>query len=328
MPRPIAVLGTGSVGTAAAILLAKHKCAIRMYCIEPDVLKEINYNRLNTKYLDGFNLPKNICAFPDIQDAVNNAHVVVIAVPSSMVREVVEIAAPFLSKDAVVAFFTKGLSKDCGLPIALAAMEALPPANRKNACIIGGPAIAVELAEGKPAGIILAGKSRASMEKVSRLLQSPSLKVALSKDFIGVGYAMALKNVYAIALGMCDGLKYSMNTKALVMTLALNEMSRILSALGAENNTVLSLAGVGDLLVTGFSSHGRNRTYGERLVGAKSKDPKEFALTTVEGIAATKATMQLMRKHKLKAPLIETIAKCLSRSQNYEKPFVDYLKKL
>ncbi|MBU1034341.1 MAG: NAD(P)H-dependent glycerol-3-phosphate dehydrogenase [Patescibacteria group bacterium] len=328
MKRPIAILGAGNVGTAAAILLAKHKCAIRMHCIEPDVLEEINRDCLNTKYLHGFCLPKNIRAFPDVKDTVKNAHVVVVAVPSSVLCEVVAIAAPFLSKDTVVTFFTKGLSKDCGLPIALAAMEALPPANRKNACVIGGPAIAVELAEGKPAGIILAGQSQTGMKKISRLLHSHNLKVARSKDFIGVGYAMALKNVYAIALGMCDGLNFTMNTKAFVMTLALNEMSRILSALGAENNTILSLAGVGDLLVTGFSSHGRNRTYGERLVGAKSKDPKELGLTTVEGIAATQVTMQLIRKHKLKAPLLETIAKCLSRSQDYEKPFVDYLKKL
>lgn len=328
MKRPLALIGCGNAATALAVLLARHGRPVNLYCIEPDVMDDVNRRHRNAKYLKGVPLARNIRAFGSVAQAVHKADVVLVAVPSFAVREAVALAAPFLAPDAVIGSIAKGLDPETLQPIALTAARLLPANLKKRLVVIGGPAVATELATRKPGAVLLAGPDRSAVSKLAKLLESDTIKVAISEDLKGVGYAMALKNSYAIALGMCDGLHYPMNTKALVLSLAVQEMGRILAASGARPETAASLAGLGDLLVTGLSPHGRNRTYGERLVGSRTKDPKRLGLLTVEGISATALGMRLIRRLKIRAPLMETIADCLRRRNNFERPFVTYLKKL
>lgn len=319
MKQPVAILGAGNIGTAIAVVLAQRGNPIRMYCIEEDVEREINTKSCNTKYLHGLKLPSSIRACHDIAETLRKAEVVVVAVPSSALTEVMTAVAPHLGRNAVIAVMTKSMDS---------AAAYLPKNIRRNVCVIAGPAIAHELARGYPAGLHLAGANKQALGKLARLLANETLKVETSNDLKGASYAMALKNVYAIALGMCDGLKYPMNTKALILTLALQELRGILGRLGTKPETAMSLAGLGDLLVTGFSPYGRNRTFGERLVGATSKEPEDLGLLTVEGIAATRSALALVKKLKIKAPLIETVAACLKAKKAFAQPFVSYLKKL
>lgn len=325
---PIAILGAGNMASALALNLARHGRPVRLYCIEPDVEHEMHRRRYNTKYLKGHRFPKHVIATSDMATVLNEAETIFVAVPSFAVKEVLTLALPYISSKAIVASITKGIDPKTLEPLVRSEMNLLPTRLRKRVCTIGGPAIATEMAKGSPTGFVIAGKDRTAVLRIKRLLETETVKCATSADVLGVGLASALKNSYAIALGMCDGLKYPTNAKAMVLTLAIAEMEQILKKAGANPDTAAGLAGLGDLIVTGMSPHGRNRTYGERLVGAKSKDPKKLKLTTVEGIDATKSAIKLVKTLKAHAPLLHAIAASLKRNNRFEKPFSDYLKHL
>ncbi len=328
MKHKTAILGCGNMGTALALVLAESGQTVSLYSIEDDVTREINTKHKNTKYLAGIKLPKGIDATGSIEDAMRGASMVIFAVPSFALDEVAQKAVAYLKKDTLIGCITKGFDKTCGSPLGLCMASWLPAAFRKNYCLIGGPAVASELAHMKPSAIEIASTNPAAAKKMAAAFQGDILKAATTQDVTGVAYAMALKNIYAIGLGLCDGLKYPMNTKALITTQSIMEMGTILKAVGAKSETAMSLAGLGDLIVTGFSSHGRNRTFGERLAKAKTKDPRKLGLTTVEGLAASVIGQRLAHRLKLKTPLMDAICDCLAAEKKFEQPFIDYLKKL
>lgn len=326
---PIAILGAGNMASALALNLARHQRPIRLYCIEPDVEEDLRQNRCNTKYLAGHHFPKHVTANSDIGAVLKDAEDVFVAVPSFAVDEVMTKAKPFLtSKIKAVASITKGLDSETLEPLVLHEARRLPGYLRSRICTLGGPAIAKEMAAGSPTGFVIAGGAPATQRRVKNMLETDSVKCATTNDLRGVGLASALKNPYAIGLGLCDGLGLPANAKALVLTVALEEMGRLIRAGGGQADTATGLAGLGDLFVTGMSPHGRNRTYGERLVGSKSRDPKALGLTTVEGIEATGLAVRLARQKRVSAPLLLAVDACLSASKNFEKPFVRYLKTL
>lgn len=326
--RPIAILGAGNMASSLALHLARHERQIKLWSIEPDVTDDLNHKRCNTKYLPGHVFPAHVCATGEIREALEHADIVFVAVPSFALRETLMLAKPFLSKDAIIVSLTKGLDAKTLRPVILEAATSLPTNLRPRVCTIGGPAIANELAKGCPTAIVVAGKHAASVRRVQTLLQDETVKVSASRDLLGVGLASSLKNPYAIALGLCDGLRYPTNAKAMIFTLALQEMAQIMQRAGAQRETILGLAGVGDLIVTGFSPHGRNRTYGERLATADSKDPTKLGLTTVEGLNSLKQTVALCQQLRLKLPLLSTIDRCLKQSKNFSQPFIKFIASL
>ncbi|HVM90286.1 MAG TPA: NAD(P)H-dependent glycerol-3-phosphate dehydrogenase [Verrucomicrobiae bacterium] len=329
MKSPIAILGAGNMASALALNLARHKRPVRLYCIEPDVEEDIRKNACNTKYLSGHRFPKNVTATSDIAAVLDGAEDIFVAVPSFAVAEVLERARPHLTSSIkTIASITKGLDPKTLEPLALTVADLLPAPLRRKLCMLGGPAVAVEMAGGSPTGFVVAGRDKAAVTRLKHLLETPSVKCATSNDLLGVGLASALKNPYAIALGMCDGLGYPANAKAMVLAIAVAEMEHVMIKAGAQVDTATGLAGLGDLIVTGMSAHGRNRTYGERLVGAKSKRPADLGLGTVEGIPATALAVKLARKLKAHAPLLDAIDRCLRNSKNFERPFTAYLKNL
>jgi glycerol-3-phosphate dehydrogenase (NAD(P)+) len=323
-----AVLGAGNVGTALAQVLAGKGYRVRIYSIEPAVTADINRRHRNSKYLQGVGLSRNISASDDLETVLQDAAIVILAVPSFALKEVVAKAVPHLKTGVVIGSITKGLDPESQKPLGATVSELLPKHIQKDYCLIGGPAIANEIARRMPSAVVIAGKNKKAAQKLAQALQGDTFKAGTSQDVVGVGYAMALKNVYAIALGMTQGLGLPMNTQALILTQAIMELGRFLKACGAEPETAMSLAGLGDLMVTGFSPHGRNRTYGEKLVKAKSKDPKKMGLTTVEGITAAPITQTLARKRKIQAPLFEAVLKCLDAKKDFSRPFTEYLRDL
>ncbi len=326
--QQIAILGAGNMATALAHHLSHQGHEIRLYCIEPDVIQDINKRHCNRKYLDKIKLDPEVGATSVIEEALYGASIVIMAVPSCAVAEVIRKATPHLMKNAIVASISKGFDPKTLDPIIMTEISELPAQFRKRVCMLGGPAIAGEMAQGSPTAFVIAGQDKTARETLVAVFHNKTVKAAPSDDLLGVGMASALKNAYAIAMGMCDGLKYSTNAKALVATLATKEMRDILKARGAHGRTATSLAGLGDLLVTGFSPHGRNRTYGELLIGSETKDPKKLGLTTVEGISAADCSLKLIHRLKVKAPLLEAIYKGISRNKSFEAPFVKFLENL
>lgn len=324
----IAILGAGNMATAMAYHLSKQKHEIILYCIEPEVEKQINSKHRNDKYLKGVTLPKTISATANLQTAVEDAQIMIVAIPSNAVLQVLQQAAPFMRPDLMTASLSKGFDAKTGETIALAQKNVLPAKIAHRLCMLGGPAIANELVQGQPMAFVVAGQDKKTRQTMAQILTADHVKAAQSSDLPGVSLAAALKNAYAIALGFCDGLKYPTNTKAFVVTMAVSEMAGMMLKSGADPKSAPSLAGLGDLLVTGWSPHGRNRQYGEMLVKAKTNDPKSLGLTTVEGIAAARQGLKLSKKLGTRTPLLSAIHHGINARKDFHQPFVNYLKNI
>jgi len=325
MKKYIAILGAGNIGTALAYYLAHEGNKIRMYCIEPDVETDVNQNHRNSVYLPDFKLPAAIKASSDIAWCLQDSMVIIMAVPSFAAAEVLLRAKPYMHAKAIVTSITKGFNMDTLEPNILSQQKLLPAYQAKRLCMLGGPVIAGELAYGSPTAFVVACRDAQARAIVVKLLTDTVVKAVPSADLMGVGLASAVKNAYAIAFGMCDGLKYPTNAKAFVMTLAMQEMASLIGKAGANPQTAYSLAGLGDILVTGWSPHGRNRHYGERLVGARSSKPSDLGLKTVEGIAAAAAGLRLADRLHVSVPLLKSVNQCLRAKSKFHEPFVHYL---
>lgn len=306
MNATIAVLGAGNMGTALAQVISGNGHHVRLWSIEHDVLEEIRDRHLNTKYLDDIRLHEGISAVWDLGDAIPDAEIVLVSVPSQVVPRLAKDLAPLVADGQIILNVAKGLEAGTHHRMSEAITAELGESHVPFTGSMGGPAIAIEMARGVPMAIIAAvpdGEARATLQQV---LQNEALKVEVTDDVVGLELCATLKNVYAIALGICDGLTYGTNTKAFLANLALAEMAAITGALGGRNTTVYGLAGLGDLLTTGFSEHSRNRTLGEQIGSAVNW--QHFLRThTVEGVGACRAVKELIDGRNLSTPLLDLI---------------------
>ena len=305
-PEEVAVLGAGNMGTALAHVVATNGHHVRLWSIEHDVLEDVRDNHHNTKYLDGVPLHENIGAVWEMRAAVDRARLVVVSVPSQVVRSLAKDLGPLVKPGQLVLNVAKGLEADTYRRMSQILSEELDGGCAPFIGSMGGPAIAIEMAKGQPLAVIIAIADTSSLKTCQGLLQNNHLKVATTHDVAGVELCATLKNVYAIALGMSDGVGHGTNMKAFLASVALDEMAAIAKALGGEQATVYGLAGIGDLLTTGFSEHSRNRTLGEKL-GA-DEDWQHFLRTnTVEGVTACRAISELVKNEATPFPLLGTI---------------------
>lgn len=321
----IAFLGAGNIATALSLILGKRARHVALYSIEPEVTRNINQKRQNTKYLPGHILPPSVFATDQISEALKGARFVFVALPSHAVAEVLSLARPHLEPNAIVVSITKGIDPETFHPLILKQIELMPREIQKHLVLLGGPAIANELAMGQVTGLVAASQHRPSCEAVRQALSHSQVRISLSEDTVGVGLCSALKNAYAIALGLCDGLEVSTNTKSFVFTTAIQEMADLVEAAGGQRDTTFGIAGLGDLFVSGNSFHARNRLYGQKLVTSATKDPASMNITTVEGITTTKTAVQLAKLRQIKAPLLGVIHDCLERTHRFSLPFERYL---
>lgn len=310
MSEEVAVIGAGNMGTALAQVLATNGHHVRLWSIEHDVLEEVRDKHLNTKYLEDVRLHDGIEAYWELGRAVEGARLVVVSVPSQVVRRVAKDFAALVRPGQIVLNVAKGLEADTHKRMSEIVCEELDDKCAQFLGSMGGPAIAIEMARGQPLAVIIGVADRGACATAQRLLQNDNLKVATTQDVPGLELCATLKNVYAIALGMCDGLGYGTNLKAFLASIALNDMSAIVEVLGGERGTAYGLAGVGDLLTTGFSGHSRNRTLGEKL--GEMGDWEHFLSTnTVEGVGACKSIKELLSGHSMYVPLLNMIHEVL-----------------
>lgn len=309
----VAILGAGSMGTALAQVAAANGHRVRAWSIEPDVLEEIARQRTNSRYTGSLRLHPGIEPEADLATATGGASLVVIAVPSQAVAVVARQLAPHLDPEQAVLNAAKGLERGTLRRMSQVLADELGPGFRGTIASLGGPAIAIEMARGQPAAVVVGAAAERTAALVQAIFQGESFRVETTADIAGVELCGAIKNAYAIALGICDGLEYGANTKALVATLATQEMAAICQALGGRRDTSYGLAGLGDLLATGYSPHSRNRTLGEML--ARGPGWREFLRThPVEGVAAADALRQLLRDRGLRTPLLDALNAVLTET--------------
>lgn len=304
---PTAVLGAGSFGTCLAMLCARAH-DVKLWSRRPDVAEAINRDRRNPRYLSEFALPDRVEATADLRDALAGRELVIIAVPSHSLREVMTEAAPFIEEGAIIVSAVKGVEFETGLTMNGVLREVLDVAHHPRLVALSGPSFAAEIARRLPTVVTVACREEAYAISVQATLSCPWFRCYTHTDMIGVETAGALKNVIAIAVGMSDGTDSGLNARAALMTRGLAEITRIGVAQGAEAETFLGLSGMGDLLLTCTGDLSRNRRVGLGLGrGRKLAEIQAELGEVAEGIATTRAAVRLAERLRVEAPICQLV---------------------
>jgi glycerol-3-phosphate dehydrogenase (NAD(P)+) len=316
----ITILGAGAWGTSLARLLHGAGNDVTLWGHKAEWLEEIRQTSRNDRFLPGIAVPPDIVLQPDLPRAIQTAECVVVAVPSQPFREVTRHLGDY---SGLVVSVTKGIEYDTGLTMC-GVLAATAP--RARCAALSGPTFAVEVARDIPTAIVAASRDTATAEHVQTLFNRPSFRVYTSTDLLGVELGGALKNVIAIAAGMSDGLGFGDNSKAALVTRAIVEIRRLGVACGAQSDTFTGLSGLGDLIVTCFSRHSRNRGFGER-VGRGEKPPEIVGsmLAVAEGYPTTRSAYQLARKHNVTTPIIDEVHAMLYQDKNVAQAVRDLM---
>jgi glycerol-3-phosphate dehydrogenase (NAD(P)+) len=292
---------------------------ITLWDIDTGLLGELAAGR-SERYLPGVALPTGWRVETDLEQATAGCDGVVMAVPSSAFRSV---AARLARATRLVVSVTKGIEADSGLTMCGVLGECLPGS---AVAALSGPSFAYEVARGIPTAIVCASKAEAVSRQVQELFHRPTFRVYRSSDPLGVELGGALKNVMAIAAGVCDGLGYGDNSKAALVTRALAEMRRLGGACGAQAETFGGLSGLGDLTVTCFSRQSRNRALGERVGrGEAMAAIMASAPKLAEGYPTARSAFKLARKLGVTTPIIDEVEAMLYQSKNARQAVQDLL---
>jgi glycerol-3-phosphate dehydrogenase (NAD(P)+) len=308
----IGVIGAGSWGTTLADLLAAKGYKVDLWVFEEDLYRIIRDTRENAFYLPGVRLHENLTPHNELEKVVKNHHMLVMVVPSHVYRQVALQMAPFLEPGAIIVSATKGIENDTLLIMSEVLQEVIPSERRARIVCLAGPSFAKEVAKRVPTAITVAADDMETAQKVQRVFYTSYFRVYTSLDKIGVELAGALKNVIALAAGMCDGLGFGHNTRAALITRGLTEIARLGVKMGAHPLTFSGLSGIGDLLLTCTGDLSRNRTVGFQLgQGRKLKDILSEMRMVAEGVKTTRSVYFLAKRMEVEMPICEQIYRVL-----------------
>lgn len=307
---PIAVLGAGSWGTALALQFARSGRPVRLWGRDQVQLADIEDKRCNERYLPGANFPSNIEVLSDLKTCVLGAKDVLVAVPSHSLRETLTRLAPLLDEAARVCWATKGFELTTGKLPYQVATETLGE-NRPMA-VLSGPTFAKEVGQGLPTAMTIAANDPLFAGELAATLSGDNFRAYTSLDMLGVEVGGAVKNVLAIGAGISDGLGFGANTRIALINRGLVEMTRLGVALGANSETFMGLAGMGDLVLTCTDDLSRNRRMGLALARGKSVDEAQHEIQqVVEGVLAAKAVKEVADKLGVVMPICHEIYRIL-----------------
>jgi glycerol-3-phosphate dehydrogenase (NAD(P)+) len=307
--RRVTVLGAGSWGVVLAALAARAGNETALWVRDGGIAAEMRETRVNARYMPDLQLAPEIDITSDLRAALAGADLVIVAVPTSGVREVARTAAPFV-RDAVVVSAAKGLEPHSLLRMTEVLAWELPNVAH---CVLSGPNLAREIAAGMAAAATIASEDREAAAFAQATLMTPQFRVYTHDDVVGVEIGGAMKNVVALAAGMADGLAAGDNAKAALMTRGLAEMARLGTALGANPLTIAGLSGLGDLIATCGSPLSRNNRAGRMLAEGLDVPAVRARLgQTAEGIATAPAAVELGRRHGVEMPIAEGVCAVLA----------------
>ncbi len=306
----VAILGNGGFGTAMALSLARADHAVSLWGHDPVYTAAIARTRRNPRYLDVAELPASVLVGVDAASVLAGAEVVFVAVPTQHVRTALQSLLPALSGTVPLVSLAKGLEQATGLrPSEVIAAVA---GNGARVFALSGPSHAEEIALGLPTTVVLAGGDDAVQRRLQEALTTPSLRLYRNRDLCGTELCGALKNVMALAAGIADGLGYGDNTKAAILARGIVEMVRYGKAAGADERTFYGLAGVGDLAVTAFSRHGRNRAFGERIgKGATLQQALAASPKVAEGVWTSRVVAERAQAMAVEMPIASAVCQVL-----------------
>lgn len=305
----IGVIGAGSWGTALAILLNENGNEVRLWSHRESEAEKIRRTREHTSKLPGIRVPDSICVTSDLAEAVAEAEVLVLVVPSACVRETSEKLHPLVVPGTVIVSASKGIEESTLDTMTDIVDEVIPQA---ETAVLSGPSHAEEVARSLPTACVIGAKSERTARYLQALFMSACFRVYISSDMLGIELGGALKNVIALAAGIADGMGYGDNAKAALITRGMVEIGRLGLKMGGKLETFSGLTGIGDLIVTCASMHSRNRRAGILLGKGYSM---EYAMRevnmVVEGVYSAKAAMKLSKKYEVELPIIEQVNRVL-----------------
>ena len=307
----IAVVGAGSWGTTVAAMTAR-STETRLWARRGDLAAEINQSRSNPEYLPDYELPDALHATSDITEAVSDADLVVMAVPSHGFREVFTGVAGEIGTRVPVLSLTKGIEQSTLSTMTEIVAQVSPYHERALAGVMTGPNLATEIIAGQPTATVVAMKDISAAKALQRLFMGPTFRVYTNDDVTGCELGGALKNVMAIAAGMSDGLGFGDNTRATLITRALAELTRLGVALGGRPETFAGLAGMGDLIATCSSERSRNHRVGVALARGQTLEEIVSEMKMVaEGVKTTKSVLGLGQRTGVEMPIAEHVDRVL-----------------
>ncbi len=299
-----AVVGAGAWGTALADRLARNEHDVTLWAFEPDVVTSINAEHTN-RFLPDACLARTLHASADIAEVVSGADALIMVAPSHVTRAIAEAAQPHISGDPLVVVASKGIEQHT-----LARMTAVVEDvfERGPAVALTGPSFAAEVARGQPTAVVAACTDRDPAARVQQLFHAASFRVYTQHDVIGAELGGAVKNVMAVATGVCEGLDLGFNARAALITRGLAEMTRLGVALGAEPATFAGLAGMGDLVLTCTGQLSRNRALGVEIGRGKTLDEALTGRESVaEGVITTRSTRALAERVGVSMPIVDAV---------------------
>jgi glycerol-3-phosphate dehydrogenase (NAD(P)+) len=322
--KKILVLGDGGWGTAIALLLIHNGHQVTVWSKFPEYVEYLKQHRENTKFLPGIKLPPSLKIIHDLSITPNERGIadydfMVMAVPTQFCRSVlkdIKLRIPHSASRIPVVSVAKGIEQKTLKRPSEIIQEELEYPNHKIA-VLSGPSHAEEVARQKPASVVVASANKVLASHLQSVFSNEYFRVYTQSDVIGVEIAAAVKNIIAIAAGICDGLGLGDNAKSALLTRGLVEIARLGEAMGGKKSTFYGLAGIGDLITTCMSVHGRNRAVGVRIGQGESLQQILKSMQQVaEGVWTTQAVMQLAEKHAIEMPIAKEVYHILFKDKD------------
>jgi len=313
--KKIAIIGGGAWGTALAIALTRASRAhqLTLWAHSADVVEALSARRMNDIYLPGFELSTEVEITGSLEKALAGAGIVLGVMPSAHARKLYRAMLPFIEPSSNFVSATKGLEPDTHARISEVIAQEMEMDSSSRIAVLSGPSFAREVAAGDPTAVVLASADAKLASEVQEEFSGPRFRLYTNEDVIGTEIAGAVKNVIAIAAGICTGLELGTNAVAALVTRGLAEMTRLAVALGGHRETLSGLAGVGDLILTATGELSRNRTVGIEL--GKGRELNEILGSTrrvAEGVGSAAATLELARRAGVEMPITEQVQAVLT----------------
>ena len=307
MPK-VGVVGTTSWGTTLGVITARQGADVVIWARTQAEAEKLESDRENARFLPGVPFPASLSVSASACEALSDADLVLIVVPSRTFRPNIQQVRSALPSDTVIVSATKGIEMGTGNRMSEILAEELPRPMQGGICALSGPNLSREIIGGKPASTVIASLDLDAARAAQRILNSSLFRVYTNQDIVGVEFGGALKNIIALAAGVCDGMNYGDNAKATIITRGLAEIGRLAAAAGANPLTLAGLAGMGDLIATCSSSLSRNHYFGRRLASGESPEAIRASMDSVaEGVDTTQGAITVAGKLGVEMPIAQAM---------------------
>lgn len=319
----IGVIGAGSWGTALSLVLANNGKKVTLWSIVESEIAMLKEKHEHADKLPGVILPEGITFTTELKETIEASEMLILAVPSVFTRSTAKMMAPFVKEGQIIVCVAKGIEEDTLMTLSDIVEEEIPCADVAVMC---GPSHAEEVGIGLPTTVVAGAKTRKTAECIQDTFMNEVFRVYTSPDILGMELGGALKNVIALAAGMADGLGYGDNTKAALITRGITEIGRLAMKMGARNETIFGLTGIGDLIVTCESKHSRNRKAGMLMgQGYTMEEATKEVKMVVEGIYSAKAALALADRYDVELPIIREVNRVLFENKPAKEAVSDLM---